>query len=218
MFSVALSLTLCSTLRTCMITISKVRHINLAMNIEAKMWNKMHGYGSILWSRALFKLWVIEHLNPMFLSLVEFIYTWILFVKSRICKNEVEAKTRLRQDDLGSCVRKISRIWTADANSSFFKWTWNNSTQSSQIILLRSQQITIYQKKFKKNHIFFYFHHFICGSLLLGIRGGYKSGKTKKMNHNEAVAPWRPIFISSLTKSPSHTIFFEFTTSQSNKM
>jgi len=87
MFNMILSSTLCSTLRTCMITISKVRHYDSVMNIEAKMWNKMHGYGSILWCRALFKLWAIEHLNPMFLSLVAFIYTWILFVKSRICKN-----------------------------------------------------------------------------------------------------------------------------------
>ena len=101
-----------------------------------------------------------------------------------------------------SCVRKISRIWTADANSSFFKWTWNNSTQSSQIILLRSQQITIYQKKYS---YIFYFHHFICRSLLLGIRGGYKNGKTKKLNHIQTDGFSSASIISYLTKSLSHT-------------
>ena len=66
--------------------------------------------------------------------------------------------------------------------------------------------------------MFFYFHHFICGSLLLGIRGGYKSGKTKKMNHNEADGFLSASFISYLTKSPSHTFFFEFTSSQRRLM
>ena len=47
----------------------------------------------------------------------------------------------------------------------------------------------------KKSHIF-YFHHFICGSLLLGIHGGYKSCKTKKRtimklmaSHRQALSP-----------------------------
>jgi len=66
------------------------------------------------------------------------------------------------------------------------------------------------KKKFKKNHKFFYFHHFICGSLLLGIRGGYKSGKTKKMNHNEADGFLSASFISYLTKSSTYNNFFDF--------
>ena len=104
-----------------------------------------------------------------------------------------------------SCVRKISRIWTADANSSFFKWTWNNSTQSSQIILLRSQQITIYQKKSKKITYFFIFIILYVGRFYWGFVEGIKVVRPRKWIIMKLMASYRQAS-SPTSQNLPHTI------------
>ena len=123
------------------------------------------------------------------MSRVDFTHTELVFAKNAQ-KNYYSRLFFIKRRR--SCVRKISRIWTADANSSFFKWTWNNSTQSSQIILLRSQQITIYQKKFKKITFFFIFIILYVGRFYWGFVEGIKVVRPRKWTIMKLMCQKRP--------------------------
>ena len=88
----------------------------------------------------------------------------------------------------------------------------HNSSRLKLFSYIHSRrQMTIYPQKIKNIHILFYFHHFICRSLLLEIRGeGIKMVRPRNWIIIKLMAPHRPasaIPYSSPQNNLSPTLF-----------